>query len=91
MEKLTKTQVIELVKNADGVLICTNAGETVVSGWDNCIEFASTLEAMHFEGALSFEETPCDITSSPNYEPEWSTYKFSGNNPDADIYVNIGE
>lgn len=94
MKTLTKEQVIELVSSADGLLISTNAGERHVYGWDECIEFADTLKDMHFDGFVSADKAPRDITESPEYTPEWGVYKFSDpncNTVDGDIYINIGE
>lgn len=90
MKKFTKEQVIELVMNAEGLLISTNAGERFVKGGEDCIEFANELKTIDFCGEV--DNVPSDITKSPNYEPEWPTFKFSGSDTtDGDVYINIGE
>lgn len=90
MKKLTKEQVIELVKSADSLLISTNAGEGIVNGWDECVKFANNLNEYYFYGEA--DEIPAGISESPYYEPEWPTFRFSSSDtPDGDIYINIGE
>ncbi|WP_315333648.1 hypothetical protein [Porphyromonas endodontalis] len=94
MKTLTKEQVIELVRTADGVLISTNAGEMTITDWDELIEYSETLKDMHFDGFVPADKAPTDITGSPYYTPEWGVYKFSdpySNTVDGDIYINIGE
>lgn len=89
----SKQQVIELVKSVDSLLIYTNAGEGIINGWDECIEFANHLNDFSFYGEV--DDVPAELSESPYYEPEWSAFMFNclgedTNTTDGYIYVNIG-